>query len=285
MKIRIAAESDLEEMARLAEGLQADGTTHIGYLGSNAKSIATDVAGVDRWNERTAVADVSGAIVGWLAAEMDDEMGRVWWWGPFCAPRRDRDAIADEMYQVAREVVGPEEEELAPDDRNTWVGACAHRWGFRGEEASAVLRYVGGRYGDTGGAVIPCEESHATAVIALHDELFRGTHTPGRMLIQSTEPRSVYVEAGHVIGYVAAEIQFDRSGYIDYLGVRPDRQGRGVGRALVRAANDRLLELGATSVNLTVRESNAAARALYGSLGFTEERVIRPFRKGFSLEK
>ena len=53
---------------------------------------------------------------------------------------------------------------------------------------------------------------------------------------------------------------------------------------MVQAATDRLLELGATSVNLTVRESNVAARALYDSLGFTTERVIRPYRKGFSLE-
>lgn len=283
MKIRTASESDLGEMARLAEGLQVKGATHIGYLGTDARSVAVDVAGVDQWVERTAVAEVSGSIVGWLLSEVDEEMGRVWWWGPFCEDRLDRDRIADEMYRVAWEVVRPDEEELAPDDRNAWVAACADRWGFRGEEASAVLHYVGGGYGDTHGAVVPCEEPHTAAVITLHDGLFPGTHTPGRMLVESTEPRLVFVEEDHVVGYVAVEMQSDHSGYIDYLGVRPEHRGRGVGRALVRSATDRLLELGATSVNLTVRESNAVARALYGSLGFTEERVIRPYRKGFSL--
>lgn len=284
MKIRMAAMADLEEMARLAERLQADPTKHIGYLGSDAGSIATDVAGVDRWTERTAVAEMSGRIFGWLTGEFDEEMGRAWWWGPFCEDRPDGDPIADEMYRLVRAEVGPDEEELAPDDRNSWVAACALRWGFRGEEASAVLQYVGAGFGDVDGAVVAVGDAHASAVEALHDELFPGTHTPGRMLIASTEPRLVYVEAGDVVGYVAAEMQSDRSGYIDYLGVRPDRRGRGLGRALVRAATDRLLELGATSVNLTVRESNAMARALYGSLGFIEERVIRPYRKGFSLE-
>lgn len=197
--------------------------------------------------------------------------------------RPDREAIADEMYRLLRVVVAADTEELAPDDRNSWVAACAARWGFRGEEASAVLRYTGSGFGE--GAGMPLAGRHAARVEALHDRLFPGTHTPGRMLVQSTEPRLVCLDGEEVVGYVAAEIQSDGSGYIDFLGVHPDHRRRGIGRALVQASADRLLDLGASSVNLTVRESNAAARALYGSLGFTEERVIRPFRKGFSLEK
>ena len=284
MKIRTAAATDLEAMAHLAEGLQTDPRTHIGYLGSDEGSIATDVAGVDRWTERTAVAETSGTIVGWLTAEVDSEMGRVWWWGPFCEDRPDRDAIADEMYRVVWAVAQPKEEELAPDDHNSWVAECAARWGFRGEEASAVLQYTGPGFGNAPRNVGFVEDPHAPAVVDLHDALFPGTHTPGRILVRSTEPRLVYMEGDEVVGYVAAEMQSAGSGYIDYLGVRSDHRGRGVGRVLVQAATDRLNELGATSVNLTVRESNVAARALYDSLGFSTERVIRPYRKGFSLE-
>lgn len=284
MNVRTAEEADLEAMALLGEALQADGTSHIGYVGSEAASITADVAGVDRWCERSVVVEISGNIVGWLTAEVDEDMGRVWWWGPFCVDRPDRDGIADEMYRLMRAAVVPDEEELAPDDRNRWVAACALRWGFRGEAASAVLQYTGGVFGSVGREVGELEDRYAAEVVALHDRLFPGTHTPGRMLIRSPEPRLVYVEASDVIGYVAAEMQSDGSGYIDYLGVHADHRGRGVGRALVRAVTDHLFELGATSVNLTVRESNAAARALYESLGFIEERVIRPYRKGFSLE-
>lgn len=284
MNVRYASPPDLEAMARCAETLQAKGTTHIGYLGSDASSITADVAGVDRWSERTAVAEASGQIVGWLTAEVDTEMGRVWWWGPFCEDRPDRDTVADDMYHTVRARLDAEEEELAPDDRNSWVAGCAIRWGFRGEEASAVLRYTGPGFGNAPGNVGLVEDPHAPAVVDLHDALFPGTHAPGRMLVRSTEPRLVYVEGDEVVGYVAAEMQSDGSGYIDYLGVRSDHRGRGVGRVLVQAATDRLNELGATSVNLTVRESNVAARALYDSLGFTTERVIRPYRKGFSLE-
>ncbi len=44
-----------------------------------------------------------------------------------------------------------------------------------------------------------------------------------------------------------------------------------------------LAERGATPINLTVRVDNVGARALYASLGFTEERVILPLRKGFAV--
>jgi ribosomal protein S18 acetylase RimI-like enzyme len=39
----------------------------------------------------------------------------------------------------------------------------------------------------------------------------------------------------------------------------------------------------ATHAHLTVRSANDAARRLYASLGFTEERVLVPMRRGFTL--
>lgn len=283
MDITPPLETDLEAMAVLAADLQAKGDHHIGYLGTTVTSIVTDVGNVDRWTERTVVARVDGEVVGWLLAEKDDDMSRVWWWGPFCADREDRDAVVDRMYRLLAGAVGAREEELAPDERNRWVARCASRWGFTGETASAVLRYDGGPLGSHP-SVVAVGPQHFDDVVALHDRLFPGTHTPGRALVPSDDVRLVYAENGEVRGYVAAEVQSDQAGYIDYLGVDPIHRGRGIGGALVRTATDRLLELGSTSVNLTVRETNTVARRLYGSLGFIEERVIRPYRKGFSLE-
>lgn len=268
-------------MAVLASRLQAVDESHIGYLGTDPDSIATDIAGVDRWIERTAVAEEDGRMLGWLLGEKDDEMGRVWWWGPFCLDSRSD--VADDLYRLAGEAVAASEEELAPDERNRWVAECAGRWGFRSETASAVLRYTGPLFGEDP-AVVPVGPSHAAEVAALHDRLFPGTHTPGSQLLESDHLRLVRVVDGVVVGYVAAEVQSDRSGYIDYLGVDLEFRGQGIGRALVKTAADRIRELGADSINLTVRETNGAARSLYASLGFVEERVIRPYRKGFTLE-
>ena len=282
MQIRLADTVDLPPMAEMAVTQQAVASTFIAYLGDTVESIATDVAAIDHWPERTAVATDGGRVVGWLAGEEDDEMGRVWWWGPFVSDRPDRAAVADKLYRLAASAVTADEEELAPDDRNRWVAECALRWGFHPETASAVLRYTGSGFDDVAG-VSDLGPEHASATAALHDLLFPGTHTPGAMLVSADHPRLVLAMDGRVAGYVAVETQSDGSGYVDYLGVDPELRNRGIGRDLVRAATNRLLQLGATSVNLTVREDNVAARRLYAALGFEEERLIRPFRKGFSL--
>jgi len=93
----------------------------------------------------------------------------------------------------------------------------------------------------------------------------------------------VATEDGTPVGYVAIEHHPDGEAYIDFLGVAPEHRRRGIGRELIRAALLAGRDLGCPRAALTVREANAGARALYASLGFTEERVLRPLRKGFRL--
>jgi ribosomal protein S18 acetylase RimI-like enzyme len=57
-------------------------------------------------------------------------------------------------------------------------------------------------------------------------------------------------------------------GWLYYLAVDPARQRRGVGRALVAAAEDWLATRGVPKVHLMVRESNAAVAAFYRRLGY-----------------
>jgi hypothetical protein len=117
VQIRRATLDDIGDMAALASHAQADGAGHIGYLGLDEFSIRSDVEGVDEWADRTAVAVEAGRVVGWLVAERDDEMGRVWWWGPF-VDAADWQGVADRLYELARTLVPVSEEELAPDDRH-----------------------------------------------------------------------------------------------------------------------------------------------------------------------
>jgi mycothiol synthase len=64
------------------------------------------------------------------------------------------------------------------------------------------------------------------------------------------------------------------------IGVRPDRQGRGLGRQLVRAGVERLRSIGIDDVRLAVNGRNAGAAGLYESEGFvrtrTRDRWSRP---------
>jgi mycothiol synthase len=66
------------------------------------------------------------------------------------------------------------------------------------------------------------------------------------------------------------------------IGVRPDRQGRGLGRQLVRAGVENVRRLGIPNVSLSVNGRNESALALYESEGFvrvrTRDRWSRPTR-------
>ena len=86
-------------------------------------------------------------------------------------------------------------------------------------------------------------------------------------------PRAYFTVAcespsGDVIGYVVAWFVADEA-EIANLAVAPERRGRRVGSRLLDAALAEARLAGARVVHLEVRDSNAAARALYGSRGFS----------------
>jgi ribosomal protein S18 acetylase RimI-like enzyme len=175
------------------------------------------------------------------------------------------------------------------DDRHTSVAAFSARHGFeRVEDASAVFVMESSDAPvevEAAAAIAFLEDADRVTVATLHDHLFPGTHSTGAR-ITSGEHHDVFLVAradDHPVGYVACEVQADGTGYIDYLGVDADHQGRGIGKALVLAAVRELRERGCRQISLTVRESNQAARHLYRAVGFTEERLLRPWRKGFGL--
>jgi ribosomal protein S18 acetylase RimI-like enzyme len=292
--IRSAIPADLPALAALAERCQADPQRHCGYLSEDAAAIAGDVAEVVDWANATLVAlDDERNIIGWLLAETDPDMSRVWWWGPFVG-----DADVDDQLLVAGALLGRglqnhpdhDEHEIAVDRASTLFATLADQQGFVGQEGSLVLRLD--RLHDvepvTSTSIHPITAGDPAAddVAALHDETFPGTHSTGEMLLRDVDADHVVyaaVDSDSVIGYVAVESQLGGSFYIDYLGVATDQRQRGIGRNLVvvalgNAPADR------THANLTVREGNVGARRLYASLGFTEERILAPYRLGFTID-
>lgn len=96
-----------------------------------------------------------------------------------------------------------------------------------------------------------------------------------------TKPEDVLVadDDGTVIGYVILYQPIPVRSHshaleINGLAVDPARQGQGIGRRLVQAAQEEAQRRGARKVALRVLSPNVVARRLYESLGFVVEGVL-----------
>ena len=79
----------------------------------------------------------------------------------------------------------------------------------------------------------------------------------------------VAMEGDRLAGYVGSQTVMDETDMMN-LAVAPQFRRQGGGEALVNALVASLTDFGSRCLTLEVRDSNEAARALYGKLGFTE---------------
>lgn len=91
-------------------------------------------------------------------------------------------------------------------------------------------------------------------------------------------PVWVAISGTDVIGFVTAGTRAHWSGetdaYVGELVVAAPWSGRGVGRALMRAAEDWALGAGYGRLSLETGAANHAARAFYAAGGYVEEEVV-----------
>jgi ribosomal protein S18 acetylase RimI-like enzyme len=87
---------------------------------------------------------------------------------------------------------------------------------------------------------------------------------------------------GHIIGFCHVALGRAES-WIESVVVAPDRQGRGIGTALVAAALDLAARRGGPRVRLAVSDRNAAAYVLYRRLGFEVIAKAARYRAGRAM--
>jgi mycothiol synthase len=85
------------------------------------------------------------------------------------------------------------------------------------------------------------------------------------------DPMVLIEVGGETLGYCWAHQERPGDpGIIDMVGVPPDRQGEGLGKAVTAAGIDELVRMGATPIEITVDSDNGPAGHVYESLGFVE---------------
>jgi mycothiol synthase len=168
--------------------------------------------------------------------------------------------LADRYLRMVRELDGSEPE---PD----WPDGVVARALERGHDERAAYDVVSAAMrGVPGSTERSFEEWSARAL--------------GKRL---TPELSLVAEAGGSgVGVLLAERDEDRDGLVDYLAVAPAWQGRGLGRALLRAALAGFAAAGLRRVVLWVHGDNESATALYSAAGmhvsFSGDRWVKRLR-------
>jgi ribosomal protein S18 acetylase RimI-like enzyme len=97
--------------------------------------------------------------------------------------------------------------------------------------------------------------------------------------IEQRNPQFVVLSGGKVVGWCdvlrnTKRVVFSHCGTLG-IGLLPEFRGRGIGRQLMQTTIEAAWQRGITRIELTVREHNANAIALYKRLGFKIEGLHR----------
>ena len=129
-------------------------------------------------------------------------------------------------------------------------------------------------------AIAPITDADVAPVIALWQRcgLTRPWNDPASDIAFVRKGANATVLIGRADGAIAATAMVGHDGHrgwVYYVAVDPDHQGKDFGRAIMAAAEDWLRQTGIEKVMLMVRPDNAQVRAFYDKLGYdVQERVI-----------
>lgn len=275
VEIRNAQPADFVRIARLIAQQNAAPESQCLISGDSYDGILQTMCQSDEASEICfAIALRDGQLLGALGCEFDQELARGWLWGPFVLVEQWHDVSAALLTRLM---------DILP--------AAIHRLDFfvnvTNERASRFYLehgfqkcalhhiYVAVRpdqpllLSEPGR---PLPEEQVACFRALHETLFPQTYYTGQdILDQRDDEHQLFVcGAGEdVLGYVYATIDENGEGYIDFVGVRDDARGRGLGKHLLLTALKWLFEAKSVQeVSLTVAGALTNARSLYESVGF-----------------
>ena len=129
-------------------------------------------------------------------------------------------------------------------------------------------------------AISPIVDADVEAVIALWQRcgLTRPWNDPASDIAFARRGENATILIGRAAGKIVATAMVGHDGHrgwVYYVAVDPDRQGKDFGRAIMAAAEDWLRARDVTKVMLMVRPDNVAVQAFYDKLGYdVQGRVI-----------
>jgi ribosomal protein S18 acetylase RimI-like enzyme len=136
---------------------------------------------------------------------------------------------------------------------------------------------------------VPLEVEHLRQVLDLGFSVFDVTAKPYTSWSLTTVAEHldtkdsscwVALDGDRVVGFVLGSMEFelrDDWAYLEWIGVDPAYQGRGIARRLVDTCCEKLFASGASRVVTDVESSNTASATLMGRSGFSAEVTVTLF--------
>ena len=132
--------------------------------------------------------------------------------------------------------------------------------------------------------ITPMKDADLDAVFAIEECCFPSDPWTRSMFEEELQnPLSRFfvltnTETGAILGYGGVWLMYD-AGNVTNIAVRPDDRRRGLGKRLLTKLIDVCMDENMASITLEVRRSNAAAKALYTSMGFSVQGMRKHYYK------
>lgn len=125
-------------------------------------------------------------------------------------------------------------------------------------------------------AISPLTDADVEATVALWQRcgLTRPWNDPAADIALARKGDNSDILLGRDEGVLAAAVLVGHDGHrgwVYYLAVDPDKQGKGYGRAIMQAAEDWLRRRGIVKLMLMVRPDNIRVQSFYDSIGYDEQ--------------
>ncbi|MBN1427445.1 MAG: GNAT family N-acetyltransferase [Anaerolineae bacterium] len=278
--IKQANAEDFETISKLIADQNKNPDTHCiqSDTGNSYQSIHNEMVRLDSDAGICFVmAFQNGEMIGTMGCELDQDLGRGWTRGPFITSTTDEwENVASALLQGLQNILPSTIHQLdsflniANERGNTFY--CGH--GF--QQLRLVHVYVATTFENLLENLHACQSidpSQAQNFVALHESIFTQTYATGQRILDKLGDDHqvfVYTQGDEILGYVYAAIEEDTGdGSVEFIGVREEVRGKGIGRQLLHTALQWLFEgKKVHQAILVVNDNLTNARSLYESVGF-----------------
>jgi ribosomal protein S18 acetylase RimI-like enzyme len=217
------------------------------------------------------VEERAGGPVGAVLFDVDPDKGGAWAWGPAVAPGGQADLLLDRGLELLPAKIARVSFFLAAENLDFQAILAARGAQFR--PPTHIYRAVpSDRPATRPGGIRLARPEDRAALDRLHEAHFPASYRSADEMLADDPARSrlLVAEAGGLFaGYLAATVQEDGTGYVDFLATDPAFRRQGIATDLLSAGLAWLFgERQVPSACLTVSDDKAGARRLYERAGF-----------------